>query len=405
MSNVIQIKRHETYGTDASPGDNTLAYGELAWNNQGSKLFIGQRTSGSNVGSYHLNAPVTIGTTAITPGGSSTSLAGLTGLNFAEGNRTLFGAQATGNILTIGNSATGIVKIKGNLQVDGTTTTINSTIVTIDDKDFEIAQGMTSAEADGGGFFVSSVASLTYAATGVKWESNIPIEASSFLGNATTATAAGAVTGTQAGEITANNAKISYTSGASDAVALNTAKISYSSAASGAVALNTAKTGITSGQASAITTNTGKTGITSGQATAITANTNKISYTAASAVALNTAKVGITTGQANAITANTAKTSYTAASAVALNTAKTGITTGQANAIIANTGKVTNVSTDLSTSVSNVNCTINSSDGTNTNIPAATTSKWGVMTDAMFDLLAATIQPSDTIDGGTMAWT
>jgi hypothetical protein len=122
-------------------------------------------------------------------------------------------------------------------------------------------------------------------------------------------------------------------------------------------------------------------------------------------VALNTAKVGITTGQANAITANTAKTSYTAASAVALNTAKTGITTGQANAIIANTGKVTNVSTDLSTSVSNVNCTINSSDGTNTNIPAATTSKWGVMTDAMFDLLAATIQPSDTIDGGTMAWT
>lgn len=457
MSNVIQIKRHATYGTDASPGDNTLAYGELAWNNQGSKLFIGQRTSASNVGSYHLNAPVTIGTTAIAPGGTATSLAGLTGLNFTAGNRTIFAAQQANNILTIGNSASGIVKIKGNLQVDGTTTTINSTTVTIDDKDFEIAQGMTAAEADEGGFFVSDVASLTYEVTGNKWQSNIPIEASSFLGNATTATASGAVTGSQASAITANSAKTGITSGQASAITANTAKtgitsgqasaitansaktgitsgqasaitantaktgissgqasaitantakVGITSSQASAITANTAKTGITSAQASAITANTAKTGITSGQASAITANTNKISYTAASAVAANTAKTGITSAQASAITANTAKTGITSsqASAITANSGKTGITSGQASAITANTNKATNVTTNLSTSVSNVSLTVNSSDGTNASIPAATTSAWGVMTDAMFDLLDATIQPSDTIDGGTVAW-
>tara|TARA_R110000824_G_scaffold45243_2_gene130952 strand:+ start:95 stop:877 length:783 start_codon:yes stop_codon:yes gene_type:complete len=46
------------------------------------------------------------------------------------------------------------------------------------------------------------------------------------------------------------------------AVTANTAKISYSTAASNAVAANTAKTGITTGQASAITANTAKVGLT-----------------------------------------------------------------------------------------------------------------------------------------------
>ena len=69
------------------------------------------------------------------------------------------------------------------------------------------------------------------------------------------------------------------------AVTANTAKISYSTAASNAVAANTAKTGITSGQTSAITANTAKTGITSGQASAITANTGLLAATAGTVTA------------------------------------------------------------------------------------------------------------------------
>ena len=56
MANTIQIKRHTTYGTDADPAaTGGLAYGELAWNNEGKKLWIGRQTASDTVTSYHLN--------------------------------------------------------------------------------------------------------------------------------------------------------------------------------------------------------------------------------------------------------------------------------------------------------------------------------------------------------------
>jgi hypothetical protein len=52
---------------------------------------------------------------------------------------------------------TGLVVIKGDLQIDGTTTTINSTTVTIDDKNIQIADGAANdAAADGAGFTITS---------------------------------------------------------------------------------------------------------------------------------------------------------------------------------------------------------------------------------------------------------
>jgi len=62
--------------------------------------------------------------------------------------------------------------------------------------------------------------------------------------------------------VAANTAKTGITSGQAGEITTNTAKISYSTAASDAVALNTAKTGITSVQASAISANTLKVGLT-----------------------------------------------------------------------------------------------------------------------------------------------
>ena len=47
---------------------------------------------------------------------------------------------------------TGLVVIAGSLQVDGTTTTINSTTMTVDDKNIQIARGAgNSTAADGAG--------------------------------------------------------------------------------------------------------------------------------------------------------------------------------------------------------------------------------------------------------------
>ena len=54
--------------------------------------------------------------------------------------------------------------------------------------------------------------------------------------------------------------------------------------------------------------------------------------------------------------------------------------------IDANTDKVTNVSTNLSVTANGTSLTINSSDGDNVSIPAATSSAWGIMTD---DLVTA----------------
>ena len=57
--------------------------------------------------------------------------------------------------------------------------------------------------------------------------------------------------------------------------------------------------------------------------------------------------------------------------------------------VAANTLKNTNVTTDLSATANGSSLSVNSSDGANASLPAATTTAWGVMTNAMFDSLAA----------------
>ena len=58
---------------------------------------------------------------------------------------------------------TGLVVIKGNLQVDGTTTTINSTTLTVDDKNIELASvaSPTDITADGAGITVKGATDKT----------------------------------------------------------------------------------------------------------------------------------------------------------------------------------------------------------------------------------------------------
>jgi len=69
---------------------------------------------------------------------------------------------------------TGTVIIAGNLQVDGLTTTINSTTLTVDDKNIVLASGApNAAAADGAGITVDGAnASLTYVNSGTNWAFN-----------------------------------------------------------------------------------------------------------------------------------------------------------------------------------------------------------------------------------------
>ena len=73
-----------------------------------------------------------------------------------------------------------------------------------------------------------------------------------------------------------------------------------------------------------------------------------------------------------------------------------------ANALLAeidaNTAKATNVDTDLTATANGTSLTINSSDGDNVALPAATTDAWGVMTDEMFDAIAANTAKATNVD-------
>ena len=75
----------------------------------------------------------------------------ITAGTISSGNITTSGYLRGPSTFTIDPSAhgdnTGTVVIAGNLQVDGTTTTINSTTLTVDDKNITLASGSTNAAA------------------------------------------------------------------------------------------------------------------------------------------------------------------------------------------------------------------------------------------------------------------
>jgi len=395
MANTLQIKRSTASGT-GNPGVDDLAYGELAWNNGQNRLFIGRQAASTvtaqevgpratsavpglasfssddfdvseadyatgagsavtikedGVSNDQLaNPSLTIGSSEFTLGATAlTSIEGLTALDFAADTDVVIGdSVGDGNSITLGGDVGSTVIVAGNLQVDGTTTTVNSTTVTVDDKTFVLGSGSDSAALAAGGIIwgneTTPVASITWSHANTRLVCG-DIQGTLY-GNAESADTAAALTGDQADAIDANTAKVGITTAQASAITTNSGKTGITSTQASAITANTAKVGITTSQASAISTNSAKVGITSTQASAITANTAKtgITSTQASAIATNSGKVGITSTQASAIAANTLKVGITStqASAITTNTGKTGITTTQANAITANTSKVTN---------------------------------------------------------------
>lgn len=106
---------------------------------------------------------ITIGTTGIQLGTSTTTLAGLTDLDFAVGNRSFANSIGSGNTLTIGAS-TSTVRIPGNLEVAGTASFTDAQTLEISDKVIVLSSGSTSANA--GGFIVQQASNGTGQAFG-----------------------------------------------------------------------------------------------------------------------------------------------------------------------------------------------------------------------------------------------
>ncbi|OUU63792.1 MAG: hypothetical protein CBC22_00205, partial [Alphaproteobacteria bacterium TMED62] len=134
--------------------------------------------AGSIANSKLSNSSITIGSDSIALGGSQTDINGLTSLDVD--NVTIDGNTVTtssGNLTIDSNGGTTTIAdnavISGNLTVNGTTTTINSTTISIDDKNFQVATGSADdAAADGAGLTVDSGdgdKTFNFEATGDNW--------------------------------------------------------------------------------------------------------------------------------------------------------------------------------------------------------------------------------------------
>jgi len=140
--------------------------------------------------------------------------------NISSGNITTTGYLRGPSTFTIDPAThgddTGTVVIAGNLQVDGTTTTINSTTLTVDDKNITLASGSTNAAAaNGAGLTVDcgsdTDATFTYDGTDDEWDFNKNINVT----GAVVSSANGAIT-TASG--TTARFSVSETSGATTAM-------------------------------------------------------------------------------------------------------------------------------------------------------------------------------------------
>jgi hypothetical protein len=119
--------------------------------------------------------------TALTMGysGASSSTTNISTGTTGSGNTNAInigtaGAASSNTTITIGStSGTSNVYIKGNLQIDGTTTTVNTSTLSVDDINIVIADGVsTAAGADGAGLTLGTTGiTLTYNNTNTAWQS------------------------------------------------------------------------------------------------------------------------------------------------------------------------------------------------------------------------------------------
>ena len=143
-------------------------------------ITVGTLTITDNAGTLEVKAGASAAPTlinAINNGTSNVSVAAsgnvtITAANtlaatFSGANTTLAGELRGPSTFTIDPAVvgddTGTVVIKGNLQVDGTTTTINSTTLTVDDKNIELASvaSPTDLTADGAGITIKGTTDKT----------------------------------------------------------------------------------------------------------------------------------------------------------------------------------------------------------------------------------------------------
>lgn len=142
----------------------------------------------SNVPNSSLaNSGVTYGSTTVALGGTSTSIAGLTGLDFTAADAAI-ASSIGGNKLTLGGSTSTVV-VAGNLTVKGTVTQVDSTEVNIGDAIIKLNANEVGVPSQNSGFEVergtSANVSLLWDEAGDRWDfgASYDVRANAFIGD------------------------------------------------------------------------------------------------------------------------------------------------------------------------------------------------------------------------------
>ena len=183
---------NSTTGTGASDGTALVA--------TGSGFQINNRESGSILLRTSNATAVTIDSAQNTAFAGNITTSG----SISSGNITTTGYLRGPSTFTIDPAAhgdnTGTLVIAGNLQVDGTTTTINSTTLTVDDKNITLASGSTNkAAANAAGITVDcgsdTDARIAYTSATDEWDINKSIHVSGAAGSGVKINSGGAIVG------------------------------------------------------------------------------------------------------------------------------------------------------------------------------------------------------------------
>ena len=181
-----------------------------------------------------------------------------------------------------GLTVNGNTTVTGNLTVSGTTTFINTTDIFIKDKLVVIASGSTtSADADGGGLFISgAAASITWSNGNSRMEFNKPLRITGAVSASSYAGSGASLTALNADNLASGTVPLARISGLTNSQLSGTAGITNANLANSSVTVNgTAISLGSSGTITANTTNTltlgsGLTGTSFNGSSAVTATVN-----------------------------------------------------------------------------------------------------------------------------------
>ena len=149
-ASTVAVATALTVDGDTGTGDVDLLTDDLQITGTANEIETVSSKSGTDV-TLQIGLPddVTIGndltvTTDLDVGGSNFTVAGATGNTVIQGN-----LNVNGSTINLGNGLSDNVVVSGNLTVQGTTTTVESTTVTIDDPVLALADNTTSNTSDG----------------------------------------------------------------------------------------------------------------------------------------------------------------------------------------------------------------------------------------------------------------